>query len=360
MPSKNQTSQAVSNDDEEVASVETSVLSFLRRYTLGTRIDDRILDLMLSGGSAVSTGNTVGELLMRRPHTVKALLGARLVALSALAAERDVCGEVRQIDGTDSPMSDEVALTRKLLDGSNLCQQLESMVSFIVTHDGQTKVGSPGEQLVAMALQNPLIAQGVAIWAREVIKGTEFVSSGTYSTVAPSILSLVRVLYAKHHSLRDDSLEVAFGFLSHSKSNSDVSYQKLNEIKEQSLRLLLFLSIRGEGPTVLNRIKDVMSQSGGTSLDASLARYFASGLLDVARGPFSVPFVRSLAAFFIAPAIAEALRTSYFKETSKNRLGVLLDDFKRLEESKGSLMNAEDIALVRSFLATYSDMTLEK
>jgi hypothetical protein len=229
------------------------------------------------------------------------------------------------------------------------------MVSFIVTHDGgKSKAGSPGEELVAMAMQNPLVAQGVAIWAREVIKGTEFVSSGTYPTVAPSILSLVRVLYTKHHSIRDDTLEVAFGFLSHSKSDSDVSYQKLSEIKEQSLRLLFFLSVRGEGPTVLNRITKLLAQPGSSPLDFTLVRYFASGLLEVANGPFSIPFLRSLAAFLKAPASVEALRTSYFEDNNKKRLATLMDEFKKLAENEESLLTAEDVRLLRSLLATYS------
>lgn len=55
--------------------LESSVLSFLRRYSLGTQIDDRLLDAMLPTGSFDMSGNLVGNYLMQRPLTVQALLG---------------------------------------------------------------------------------------------------------------------------------------------------------------------------------------------------------------------------------------------------------------------------------------------
>jgi hypothetical protein len=75
MPSRRQGSNDSTTDNDQIATTETSVLSFLRRYSLGTRIDDRILDAMLPSGSSALSGSLVGELLMRRPLTVKALLG---------------------------------------------------------------------------------------------------------------------------------------------------------------------------------------------------------------------------------------------------------------------------------------------
>jgi hypothetical protein len=73
MPGKENGKSA--NGNGEKARIETSVLSFLRRYSLGTQIDDRILDSMLPTGSRALSGNLVGELLVKRPLTVKALLG---------------------------------------------------------------------------------------------------------------------------------------------------------------------------------------------------------------------------------------------------------------------------------------------
>lgn len=75
MPGKPQGDVDLTHDNELIATIETSVLSFLRRYSLGTRVDDRILDAMLQSGSTGAKGSIVGELLMRRPLTVEALLG---------------------------------------------------------------------------------------------------------------------------------------------------------------------------------------------------------------------------------------------------------------------------------------------
>jgi hypothetical protein len=282
-------------------------------------------------------------------------LSAGLVALATLAAEKIVCAEINQSEASESPESDEVALTRMLIEGSQLCERLENMVSFVVTHESAKKKGaSPGESLVSLAVKCPPVAQGVAIWAREIIKGREFVSSGTYPTVSPSILSLIRVLYAEHPGICDETLEVAFGFLSHSNSDSDISYQKLNEIKEQSLRLLLFLVVRGEAPTVLSRLSKLQSKPGNYSLDASLVRYFVSGLLEVVKGPFSIPFIRKFATFLKAPGCVEAVRASYFEDTSKKRLDTLMGDFKKLVEVQNGFLSIEDTSLVRSLLSAYS------
>lgn len=285
------------------------------------------------------------------------LNSARLLALATLAAEKEVCAEVNQTGGNASPEGDEVALTRMLIEGSKLCETLENMVSFVVTYEtAKTKGTSPGEELIALAVKCPPVAQGVAIWAREVIKGSDFVSSGTYPTVSPSILSLVRVLYTEHPGIRDDALEVAFGFLCHSNSDSDISYQKLNEIKEQSLRLLLFLAVCGEAPTVLSRISKLLSQPGNSSLDASLVRYFVSGMLEIVQGPFSVPFVRTFATFLQAPGCVEAVRTSYFEDKSKKRLDIVIGEFKKLVENQkgGTALMQGDSLLVRSLVSTYS------
>lgn len=280
---------------------------------------------------------------------------ARLVALSVLAAEREVCSEAKGSGMVANSESDEVAITRMLIDGSELCERLENMVSFVVTKDPPKKRGlSPGEDLVSLAMKCAPVAQGVAIWARQIVKGSDFVQSGTYPTVSPSILSLIRVLYIEHPCIRDDTLEVAFGFLAHSSTDSDVSYQKLNEIKEQSLRLLLFIALNGDGPTVLIRITKVLTASGNSTLDASLIRYFVSGLLQVVRAPFSLPFVRAMASFLATPTCIGAVRTSYFEKKSKLQLDTVILEFKKLSDSEKGLLTPDDIGLLRKLSSTYS------
>jgi hypothetical protein len=105
---------------------------------------------------------------------------------------------------------------------------------------------------------------------------------------------------------------------------------------------------------VLNRITKLLAQPGSSPLDFSLVQYFASGLLEVAKGPFSIPFLRSLAAFLKAPASVEALRTSYFEDKNKKRLATMMDELKKLAENEESLLTAEDVRLLRSLLATYN------
>jgi hypothetical protein len=359
--------------DDHRAKVESAVLEFLRRYSLGTRVDDRILDKMLPEGLG-DDSNLVGKLMIKRPLTVKALLGymyrpgsqrvadvviknkcARLVSFAVHAAEDEALIEAKRVDDSLSLEHDEVALTRMLLQGSRLCETLENMVSFIVTSPGGKSdlSNSPGQQLCSLAVKCTPVAQGVAIWAREVTKGSEFVSSASYPTLSPSILSLVRVLFLKHPFIRDDALEVALCFLKH--SNSEISYQKMNDIKEQSLRLLLFLCTRGEAPTVLGQITKLLTQPGASHLDASLIRYFVSGLLDILKVPFSIPFVRLVCALLKAPGTVEAVKTNYFDEGSRKQLNQILRYLGGLE-SNGThgKLTPEDASLFKSVASTYA------
>ena len=370
-PSDDSNNSANQGMNDRRAKVESAVLNFLRRYSLGTKIDDRVLDAMLPDTLVGDPENLAGNLLMKRPLTIQALLGymykpgaqrvgstvtknkcARLIALAVQAAEKEASVEAKDAKSDISPESDEVGLTRKLSEGSQLCERLENMVSFIIT-TGTGEKGSmltPGEQLCSLAVKCPPVAQGVAMWARELTGGNEFVTSASYPTVSPSILSLVRVLYIEYPFIRDDVLAVAFGFLKH--SNSEISYQKMNEIKEQSLRLLLFLMVKGEAPTVLGRMTNILKRSGNIRLDASLVRYFVSGLLEVAREPFSIPLTRSLASLLMAPGCVEAVRTSYFDGEDKDRLDTVMKCLK--EMLVGCQLNSSDARLLKTLLSTYS------
>jgi len=282
-----------------------------------------------------------------------------IIAYSVIAAEDEITSE-NTGDERDQT-TDRLTLTQNLVDGSNLCQELENMVSFIVKQDSTTNKTqlSSGERLVVLAASSSLVAHGVAMWARNMVTGNDFVSSGTYATVSPSIMSLVRVLYSIHKSLRDDALEVAFSFLSHSKIDSDVSYQSHQKLKEQSLRLLIVLSVNGEAPTVLLRMTRLLEQSGSTTVDSSLIRYFISGVLGVTQGPFSISFMRSLATFLKIPACVDALKTSYFEAREQAKLSALLKEFKQEVESEKARFNREDIELFQSFLSNYASAVIQ-
>ena len=361
--------------DDRRGKVETSVLQFMRRYSLGTRVDDRILDAMLPDGVAGDADNLIGSLLIQYPLAVKALLGylykpgssrvgspvtrnkcARLVTLATLAAEKQALAESRERGTNLSSESEEVTMSRWVLEGCQLCERLEQVVSFLVNVDGSTTGTrlSPGEQLCSLALKCPPVTLGVAIWAREYTQGSEFAASASFATLAPSILSLLRVLFIHHPFIRDDVLEISLGFLTNA-NPEEVSYQSIIKIKEQSLRLLLFLAARGEAPSVLGKLKDLIKQTGSSSMDASLIRYFVSGLLEIAEPPYSIPFTRIFASFLKCPGCVDAVRTSYFGDESKSRLKGVLKSFKEmLIGMSGKRLSKEDSSLILSVVSAYS------
>jgi len=192
------------------------------------------------------------------------------------------------------------------------------------------------------------------MWSREITKGVEFVNSASYATISPNIMSLVRIIYLHHPFTRDDVCGVAIQFLKH--SNSEVIYQTMNSLKEQSLRLLIYLCIRGEAPTVFDQIMKLLKDPERSSpLDASLIRYFISGLLEVVRPPFSIPFVRSFLILLKSPASVDAVKTSYFNEKSKNRLEAIMNYLKTRITAKldTRTLAKEDISLINSILSIY-------
>ena len=363
------------NSDDRHAEIESAVSTFLRRYCLGTQIDDPLLDKMLPNALSGDETNFIGNLLVSYPISIEALLAylykpgqrvglmvlrnkcARLAALAVMAAEKQSLAEARKINpNIPESESDEIALTQTLLEGSQLCEQLENMVSFIVTTDATKIKGSatnPGEQICNLAVKSAPVSQGVAMWAREITKGGEFVSSASYATISPNIMTLVRIVYLHHPFTRDNVCGVAFQFLKH--ANSEVVYQTMNSLKEQSLRLLIFLCTRGEAPSVFDQFMKLVKDPGRSPLDASLIRYFISGLLEVASPPFSIPFIRSFMTLLKAPASVEAVKTSYFDKNSKSRLTAIMNYLKTRATGKLDTrpLAKEDISLINSVLSIY-------
>jgi hypothetical protein len=363
---------------ERRSEIETALISFLRRYCLGTQLSDDVLDKMLLSGLGGDPINFIGNLLIQYPTSIEALLGymykpgnqrvksettrnkcARLAAMAVVAAEKSAIEEAKNLNpNIEESELDEVGLTRLLLEGSRLCETIENMVSFVVTVDAVNRKGksslNPGEQLCALALKCAPVARGVALWAREITHGSEFVHSASYTSISPNIMSLIRIIYLHHPFIRDDTLKIAFEFLSH--NNTEIAYKTVNLIKEQSLRLLLFLCTRGEGPTVLGRMTHLLVDSQRSNLDASLVRYFISGLLQIASPPFSIPFIRSFITFMKLPACIDAVKATYFGEESKKRLDEVLNYLKT--RSMGKLdthpLVKEDLSLMESMVAIFS------
>jgi hypothetical protein len=280
---------------------------------------------------------------------------ARLIALASIAAEQKVALYLAQ-DSHNFQPADEVPLARSILKGSQLCELLENAVSFTVSTEAtvDSKEMSPGRKLCGLALRCAPVAQGVLMWAQDFTRAHEFDASASYPTLSPSILSLIRIISVRHPFCRTTAVDVAIVFLSH--SNSEVSYQKMTAIKEQGLRLLLFLLINGEFASVLGSLTIRLQLQGDAALDASLVRYFVEGLLEVVRPPVSLPFVRSIGTFLLAPICVEALRTTYFSEASRGLLTSLIGSFgDELKNEPASIPSTpQDSSLVSSLLATYS------
>lgn len=366
-------------EEDRRKQMESTISAFLRKYCIGTQIDELLLDKMLPETQDTDEAKFIGNLLVDYPIAIEALIGylykpgqrvgntalktkcARLTALAVLASEARSLEEARKIDpqiaGSES---DEESLTEMLLKGSQLCEQLENMVSFIVTTDAtELKEGtaaSPGEQICSLAVKCAPVSQGVAVWAREITRGGEFVSSASYASISPNIMTLARIVYMYHPFTRDDVCTVAFQFLKH--NNSEVVYQTMNSLKEQSLRLLLFLCTRGEAPSVFDQLIQLLKDPSRSSLDASLIRYFISGLLEIASPPFSIPFIRSFMILLRSPASIDAIKATYFDQNSKNRLAAIMRYLKTRVSGKDSRpMAKEDISLINSVVAIYHSVS---
>lgn len=368
------------NGDSPVHSenLESALLSLLKRHSIGIKLEEAVLDKLLPLGLEMDTRG-VGDLLIQHPLAVQALLGhlykpgptrvaspstknkcARLVALAMIAAEESAKAEARargrtMLVGEDDVTPDEVALTRMIVQGSQYCEQVETMISFLVTsvpgNPGPQSAPSPGQKLCSLALQCPAVGLGVTMWAREFTLGKEYAASASFPTLSPSILSLVRLVALKHPFSRKDALQVALSFLRH--ANADVSYQKVNSIKECSLRLLIFLLVQGDVVPVLSSLLVRLQQVGSSELDASLIRYFVGGVLEVVQQPVSPVFVRTFGSLLNAPKVVDAVRSSYFAEASRNRLVALLRGFKGVRSRAGLPAGNLDESLVSTLLATY-------
>jgi len=353
------------NTDPHRDSLETALAVLFRFNASGTQVDDATLDKLLPGDG--DDGSEVGKLMMAYPLAVRILLGhlfkpgsgrvssmltrtkcARLIALSVLAAETATQAEIGSVKEEDQEAraTEEEEIKGMLLTGSQMCELVENMVSFTVTSDVNNNDPNPsaGMKLSKLALKSAPVAQGVVMWARELVGEPDFVNSASYATLSSSILSLVRIIVLKHPFSRPSILGLALAILKH--SNSEVTYTRMKALKEQCLRLLLFLLVQGEVSTVLSNLTARLNQQGSSEIDASLVRYFVGGLLEVIRPPYSPLMVQSLGAFLLATKCTEALGSSYFSKENKARCCQLVQDFRKSPKREG---NAQLIASLAKY-----------
>jgi len=213
-----------------------------------------------------------------------------------------------------------------ILQGSKLCEQIENVVNFVVTEDTSSNgsTSSVGVQLSNLCIKCSAVAQGFLLWARERSNNSEFANTAAYPGTAPGILSLVRIIVNHHPLLRDLAIDIALLFLDH--FNSELTYQKLNGIKEQALRLLLIVSTKGLAVDVFHAVGSKLKNER-SKIDAGLIRYFVAGALEIMQPPLSLGIVRSMGGMLLLPKCTEALNAVYFDSRKKQKLGAFMGYF---------------------------------
>ena len=213
-----------------------------------------------------------------------------------------------------------------ILKGSQLCEQVETSVKLVVSEDitGTNGNASVGSQMSNLCIKCSTVAQGFLVWALERSSKSEFPSTAHYPYTAPGILSLVRIIISHHPLQRVSTIELAMHFIGH--SCSELSYQRLNAIKEQAVRLLLIIATKGLAIDVFNAVTSKV-KSGRSTFDSRLIRYFMSGLLDIMRPPFSLGIVQSMGSLLLLSPCTEALNAVYFDSNKKQKLRTFIGYF---------------------------------
>jgi hypothetical protein len=302
---------------------------------------------------------------------------ARLVALAVTAALRRAAattegdgGGGMQVEAlpresdNDTDDNDEDGLIQIILKGSQLCEQLENVVSFTVidsiinnntnnNNNNTVEERSIGRQLSSMCIKHSVISHGFLIWAKVQSSGVDFVETANYTSVSPCILCLTKLICRYHPLSRPTALEIALIFLGH--SNREISSQKMQSIKEQCLRLLLWLSTQGMSLAVLSVVQnrlDKNSKGVGSSscetLDSSLVRYFFIGLMDIIRPPFSIAFVRAFGGLLLIGPCVDALQSKLVDVSTRENIARLVNQFEA-----GSVLREDDKLLLSKLKAVY-------
>ena len=326
--------------------LDSSIVVMLTKSSLGNQVDKDMAENILKFAYSGST-ERIGDLLIKHPFAITTLLHnlfgtkrirqletrlkcARLIALAVTAAERAARSQQEGIT-----VSNEDSLYQIVLKGSQLCEQVENMVSFTAidsVEEGQET--SAGRQLSAMCIKYPVIAQGALIWAKELASNPDFVTTAAYPTLAPCILCLVRIISLHHPLARPAALEVSLIFISH--SNSDISHQKMESIKEQCLRLMLLLSAQGLCIEVISAVKDKLRKNGSSELDSALIRYFVSGLLDTVQPPLTVPFCNAFCGLLVESQCLDALKSQHFEQGRRAQIIRLVNEIENQAGGEGN------------------------
>mmetsp|Transcript_27430 Transcript_27430/g.31710 ORF Transcript_27430/g.31710 Transcript_27430/m.31710 type:complete len:276 (+) Transcript_27430:1604-2431(+) len=220
-------------------------------------------------------------------------------------------------------------ILQMVLDGSVLCEKMGKLVNFTVVDEVQSEKAlhtSVGRQLSSLCIRCAPVAQGAILYVTELASDSEFVASAAYSTLTPCLLSLARIIAKHQPSTRQQVLDLVFIFLRH--SSTELSYQKTQALKEQCLRLLLWLTTLNQALSVFYGIAQRISKVGNSEMDSAHLRYFFSGFLDVIQTPVSVPLIRAISHMLLTKSCSEALLSSYFTHEKKKELSILIENFR--------------------------------
>jgi len=351
-----------SSNSDLANTLDLALSQLLTKNSLGVQIDKETADNVLKYAYGGST-DRIGDLLIKHPTAITALLSnlfgskrirqletrlkcARLIALATTASERSARSS--SPDRAEVTESDEDVLSQVILKGSQWCEQLENMVSFTVLDNVENSEGSVGRQLSAVCIQHTVVAQGVLIWAKELASGSDFVTTASYPTISPCILSLTRLICRHHPLTRPAVLEIAMYFMGH--SFSEISHRKMQSIKEQCLRLMLWLSTQGLSLAVLSAVQNKL-EKGGSEMDSALVRYFFTGILEIVRHPFSLAFVRALGTLMMKRSCVDALLSKHFESSKQGMMVQLINQF---EAACGyQHIQEEDKSLLSVLKSTY-------
>ena len=147
-------------------------------------------------------------------------------------------------------------------------------------------------------------------------------------------------------------MDVALTFLGH--TNSEISSQKMNSLKEQSLRLLVILLCKGEVISVFGMVTSLINRQGVAVIDSSLLRYFVGGLLDVMKPPFSLVIIRAMGAMLLSKMCIEAIRSKFFGDVNQGRLKCIVTQFEvGIENGESVKATVSDKKLVSLLVSVY-------
>ena len=87
-------------------------------------------------------------------------------------------------------------------------------------------------------------------------------------------------------------------------------------------------------------------------MDSALLRYFFGGVLDVARPPYSMAFVRALGGLMAQRPCVDALRSSHFEASKREKIVGLIQDFEKAADVLKEV-SEDDETLLSTLKGTY-------